>query len=158
MIERQDKFQFKVAGSESGMRVDIFLSLQDVFVSRSQANRVVRDGYVWVNNSKVKAGHRLREGDIVVYLRQKPKAYEALPEDIPINVVYEDKSVLVIDKPAGMVVHPAAGNYHGTLVNALLFYCKDLSGIGGVLRPGIVHRLDKGTSGLMVVASRTRHM
>jgi 23S rRNA pseudouridine1911/1915/1917 synthase len=152
VIERQDQIQFKVAGSESGMRIDTFLSLQDVFVSRSQAHRAIHEGQVWVNDSKVKAGHRLREGDIVVCLRQKPKAYEVLPEDIPLNIVYEDKSVLVVDKPAGMVVHPATGNYQGTLVNALLFYCKDLSGIGGVLRPGIVHRLDKWTSGLMVVA------
>ena len=152
MIEQQDQIQFKVAGSGSGMRIDTFLSLQDVFVSRSQANRVIHEGHVWVNDSKIKAGHRLREGDTVVYLRQKPKAYDVLPEDIPINIVYEDKSVLVVDKPAGMVVHPAAGNYQGTLVNALMFYCKDLSGIGGVLRPGIVHRLDKWTSGLMVAA------
>ncbi|MBE9545953.1 MAG: RluA family pseudouridine synthase [Proteobacteria bacterium] len=147
----QKKFEFRVDGSESGMRVDVFLSLRDVSLSRSQVKRVTDEGFVWVNGSKVKASHKLKEGDTVVFLRQEAKEYDVLPEDIPLNIVYEDKSVLVVDKSAGMVVHPAAGNYQGTLVNALLFHCRDLSGIGGVLRPGIVHRLDKGTSGLMVV-------
>lgn len=152
MSKDQEKFEFRVDGSESDMRVDIFLSLQDVSLSRSQVKRVADEGLVWVNDSKVKAGHRLKEGDTVVFFRQEAKVYDVLPEDIPLNIVYEDKYILVVDKPAGMVVHPAAGNYQGTLVNAILYHCKDLSGIGGVLRPGIVHRLDKGTSGLMVVA------
>ena len=152
MSMEQEKFQFRVAGSEGDMRVDIFLSRQDVSLSRSQIKRVADEGLVWVNDSKVKASHKLKEGDTVVFLRQEAKAYDVLPEDIPLNVLYEDKSVLVVDKPAGMVVHPATGNYQGTLVNALLFHCKDLSGIGGILRPGIVHRLDKDTSGLIVVA------
>jgi len=152
MSKGQEKFEFRVADSESGIRVDVFLSLQDVSLSRSQIKKVVNEGLVWVNNSKVKTSHRLKEGDIVSFLKQEAKAYDLLPENIPLNIVYEDEFVLVVDKPAGMVVHPAAGNYQGTLVNALLFHCKDLSGIGGVLRPGIVHRLDKGTSGLIVVA------
>ena len=153
MSKEQEKFQFIVADSENGMRVDVFLSLQNISLSRSQIKRVVNEGLVWVNDFKVKAGHRLKEGNTVVLLKQEAKAYEnVLPEDIPLNIVYDDESLLVVDKPAGMVVHPAAGNYQGTLVNALLFHCTDLSGIGGVLRPGIVHRLDKDTSGLMVVA------
>ena len=152
MSSGQEKFEFRVDGSESGMRVDVFLPLQDDSLSRSQVKRVADEGLVWVNESRVKASHKLKEGDTVVFVRQEAKEYDVLPEDIPLNIVYEDESVLVVDKPAGMVVHPAAGNYQGTLVNALLFHCKDLSGIGGVLRPGIVHRLDKNTSGLMVVA------
>ncbi len=152
MSKEQEKFQFRVADSENGMRVDVFLSLQNISLSRSQIKRVVNEGLVWVNDLKVKAGHRLKEGNTVVLLKEEPKTYDVLPENIPLNIVYEDKSLLVVDKPAGMVVHPAVGNYQSTLVNALLFHCTDLSGIGGVLRPGIVHRLDKGTSGLMVVA------
>lgn len=159
MLEVQEQIQFKVSRSESGMRVDIFLSLQDVFMSRSKASRAISEGYVLVNNIKVKASHRLEEEDIIVYLRQKAREYDLIPEDIPLDIVFEDKHILVVDKPSGMVVHPAAGNYHGTLVNAILFHCKDLSGIGGLLRPGIVHRLDKGTSGLMVVAKTDKaHM
>ncbi|MEA1936274.1 MAG: RluA family pseudouridine synthase [Thermodesulfobacteriota bacterium] len=152
MSKEQEKFEFRVDGSESGMRVDVFLSRQDVSLSRSQVKRVTDESFVWVNGSNVKASHKLKEGDTVVFSRQEAKAYDVLPEDIPLNVLYEDKSVLVVNKPAGMVVHPATGNYQGTLVNALLFHCNDLSGIGGILRPGIVHRLDKDTSGLMVVA------
>lgn len=152
MLEAREQIQFKVPRSESGMRIDIFLSLQDVFMSRSQASRAISEGDVLVNNIKVKASHRLEEDDIIVCLRQKAREYDLIPEDIPLSIIFEDKHILVVDKPSGMVVHPAAGNYHGTLVNAILFRCKDLSGIGGLLRPGIVHRLDKGTSGLMVVA------
>lgn len=152
MSKEQEKIQFRVADSENGMRVDVFLSLQNISLSRSQIKRVVNEGLVWVNDLKVKAGHRLKEGNTVVLLKEEPKTYDVLPENIPLNIVYEDKSLLVVDKPAGMVVHPAVGNYQSTLVNALLFHCTDLSGIGGVLRPGIVHRLDKDTSGLMVVA------
>ncbi|MDO9530430.1 MAG: RluA family pseudouridine synthase [Syntrophales bacterium] len=153
MSKEQEKIQFIVADSENGTRVDVFISQQDVSLSRSQIKRVADEGLIRVNDSRVKAGHRLKEGDTVVLLKQEAKTYDnVLPENIPLNIVYEDESLLVVDKPAGMVVHPAAGNYQGTLVNALLFHCKDLSGIGGVLRPGIVHRLDKGTSGLMVVA------
>ncbi len=152
MCVRQKRFEFSVADSESGMRVDVFLSRQGISLSRSQTKRVMNEGQVWVNDSKVKPGHRLKKRDVVVFLKQEVKTYDVPSEDIPLNIIYEDEFVLVVDKPAGMVVHPATGNYKGTLVNALLFHCKDLSGIGGVLRPGIVHRLDKGTSGLMVVA------
>ncbi len=150
--KEQEKIQFIVADNENGMRVDVFISQRDVSLSRSQIKRAADKGLILVNDYKVKAGHKLKGGDTVTFVKKKAAPYDVLPEDIPLNIVYEDEFVLVVDKPAGMVVHPAAGNYHGTLVNALLFHCKDLSGIGGVLRPGIVHRLDKGTSGIMVVA------
>ena len=91
-------------------------------------------------------------GDIVQITKHEPTVYHVLPQDIPLSIVYEDPYIIIVDKPAGMVVHPAAGHYQDTLVNAILHHCKDLSGIGGILRPGIVHRLDKGTSGLLVIA------
>lgn len=145
-------FVFRVGESEIGLRLDIFLTDKDISLSRSQVKRIISDGNVLVNDMIVKSGHRLKEGDTVVLHKAKPKTYHVVPQDIPITTLYEDESIIVVDKPAGMVVHPAAGNYDGTLVNALLFHCQDLTGIGGILRPGIVHRLDKDTSGLMVVA------
>jgi 23S rRNA pseudouridine1911/1915/1917 synthase len=145
-------FEFLIAEPESGERLDRFLSKQELFLTRSQVKRVTDEGKVWVNNERVKPGYRLRTGDIVSIKKEEPREYSLAPEEIPLRVVFEDRSIIVVDKPPGMVVHPAAGNYSGTLVNALLFHCKDLSGIGGVLRPGIVHRLDKNTSGLIVVA------
>jgi len=145
-------FEFLIAEPESGERLDHFLSKQELFLTRSQVKRVADEGKVWVNNRKVKPGYRLRAGDIVSIRKEEPREYSLASEEIPLDVVFEDRSIIVVDKPPGMVVHPAAGNYSGTLVNALLFHCKDLSGIGGVLRPGIVHRLDKHTSGLIVAA------
>lgn len=145
-------FEFLIAEPESGERLDLFLSKQELFLTRSQVKRVADEGKVWVNNRKVKPGYRLRAGDIVSIRKEEPREYSLASEEIPLDVVFEDRSIIVVDKPPGMVVHPAAGNYSGTLVNALLFHCKDLSGIGGVLRPGIVHRLDKHTSGLIVAA------
>jgi 23S rRNA pseudouridine1911/1915/1917 synthase len=146
------KSEFAVSPDESGMRLDIFLAQKDSSLSRSQAQKAIDDGLVWVNQNNVKASHKLRTGEVVTIKKMEAAPCEVAAENIPLQVVYEDKSIIVIDKPAGMVVHPAAGNYQGTLVNALLHHCKDLSGIGGVLRPGIVHRLDKGTSGLILVA------
>jgi 23S rRNA pseudouridine1911/1915/1917 synthase len=146
------ELQFKVSGNDEGLRLDIFLSRRDIPRSRSQVQRLIEEGRVHVNGSDAKASHRLRAGDTVVLRETEPQRYDVIPEDIPLKVLYEDASLIVVDKPAGMVVHPATGNFKGTLVNALLFHCHDLSGIGGVLRPGIVHRLDKDTSGLLVVA------
>ncbi len=144
---------FKIDKEQSGLRVDIFLaSRPELSLSRAQIQKVILAGKVLLNNLPAKAGQRLREGDRLFFEQLPPTNCDVLPEDIPLQIVYEDQDLLVIDKPAGMVVHPAAGNYCGTLVHALLFHCQDLSGIGGVMRPGIVHRLDKGTSGLMVVA------
>jgi len=144
--------EFLIAESESGERLDLFLAKQELFLTRSQVKRVTDEGKVWVNNERAKPGYRLRAGDRVSIKKEDPRKYSLAPEEIPLDVIFEDSAVIVIDKPPGMVVHPAAGNYSGTLVNALLFHCRDLSGIGGILRPGIVHRLDKYTSGLIVAA------
>jgi len=143
---------FRIDKEDSGTRIDVFLASRLDLFSRAQIQKAIAGGSVHLNNLLVKAGQRLREGDQLVFEPPPVASYDVAPENIPLDVVYEDSYLLVIDKPAGLVVHPAAGNYQGTLVHALLFHCQDLSGIGGVMRPGIVHRLDKGTSGLMVVA------
>ncbi|MBW2631435.1 MAG: RluA family pseudouridine synthase [Deltaproteobacteria bacterium] len=146
------ELKFRVSPAESGKRLDIFLSQRDVFVTRSQVKRAIDERQVQVNGVEVKPACRLKNGDMVIVRREKPKECDLVPEEIPLDIIYEDAHILVVNKPHGMVVHPAAGNRSGTLVNALLFHCGDLSGIGGVKRPGIVHRLDKNTSGLMVIA------
>jgi len=145
-------YEFIVPSHEVGDRIDIYLSRKEIELSRSQIKKSVADGLVQVNHKSTRVSYRLKYGDSVQVSTRDPVVYDALPQNIPLSIVYEDPHILVVDKPAGMVVHPAAGNYHGTLVNAILYHCKDLSGIGGVLRPGIVHRLDKNTSGLLVVA------
>jgi len=153
MNSREERtYEFIVASYEAGLRLDIFLSRKDLDLSRSQIKKSVDDGLVRVNQTNSKVGYRLKYGDIIQISRREPTVSHALPQDIPLTIVYEDPYILVVDKPAGMVVHPAAGHSQDTLVNAILHHSKDLSGIGGVLRPGIVHRLDKGTSGLLVVA------
>lgn len=144
--------QFRVSPAESGERLDVFLSKKEVCLTRSQVKRVVDEGQVLVNGLEVKPACRLKYGDMVVVRMEAPEECDLAPEAIPLDIIYEDPHLLVLNKPSGMVVHPAAGNRSGTLVNALLFHCRDLSGIGGIKRPGIVHRLDKNTSGLMVIA------
>jgi 23S rRNA pseudouridine1911/1915/1917 synthase len=133
-------------------RVDRYLSELAAVATRSRIQRLLKAGLVLVDGKQVKASHRLRGGEAVRVSLPEPEPATAEAEAIPLDVIYEDRHLLVVNKPAGMVVHPAAGARRGTLVNALLAHCRDLSGIGGVLRPGIVHRLDKGTSGLIVVA------
>jgi 23S rRNA pseudouridine1911/1915/1917 synthase len=133
-------------------RIDHFLVKQDIGISRTYIQRLIKDGHVTVNNKSVKSNYRLRLNDEIVVNIPPPTELEVLPENIPLDIIYEDSAIIVINKPAGMVVHPAAGNYSGTIVNALLYHCKDLTGIGGKERPGIVHRLDKDTSGLLVAA------
>lgn len=145
-------YEFIVPSHEAGERLDIYLSRKEIELSRSQIKKSVADGLVQVNHKNTRVSYRLKNGDVVQISTRDPVVYDALPQNIPMSILYEDPHILVVDKPAGMVVHPAAGNYQGTLVNAILYHCKDLSGIGGVLRPGIVHRLDKNTSGLLVVA------
>jgi 23S rRNA pseudouridine1911/1915/1917 synthase len=144
--------EYIVSSHEAGLRLDIFLSQKGLGLSRSQIKKYIDDYLVRVNHTDAKVGYRLKQEDHVQISMREPVIYHVLPEDIPLAVVYEDQHLIVIDKPAGIVVHPAAGNYEGTMVNAILHHCKDLSGIGGILRPGIVHRLDKDTSGLLVVA------
>ncbi|MBQ4267822.1 MAG: RluA family pseudouridine synthase [Clostridia bacterium] len=137
----------------ASQRIDKFLSEKMENISRSAAQKLLDDGNVRVNFTVVSKNYKLKAGDRVVVTVPEPKSLEAKPEDIPLDIRYEDSDLLVVNKPKGIVVHPAAGNFDGTLVNALLYHCKgSLSGIGGVVRPGIVHRIDKDTSGLLIVA------
>lgn len=139
--------------NENGIRLDKFISVADVGLSRSAAVNLIENSGVTVNENQVDKKYRLSAGDVVILQIPDPVPYEAKAENIPLDIVYEDEYLLVVNKPKGMVVHPAAGNYDGTLVNALLYHCgNSLSGINGVLRPGIVHRIDKDTSGLLIVA------
>jgi 23S rRNA pseudouridine1911/1915/1917 synthase len=136
-----------------GLRLDRVLASEIAGQSRSQIQRLIEDGLVTLPRVKtVKANTPVREGDVITVTLPEPVAAEPSAEDIPLDIVFQDADIIVINKPAGMVVHPGAGNETGTVVNALLHHVTDLSGIGGELRPGIVHRLDKGTSGVMVVA------
>ena len=150
--EQFAKISFTIDKSQCGQRLDIFLAQSDSDISRSHVKCVIEEGDVLINGIIPKVSQRLKEGDIIILTQRPPQEARALPQNIPLNIVYEDAAIIVINKSAGMVVHPAPGNADNTLVNALLFHCHDLSGIGGVLRPGIVHRLDKDTSGLIVAA------
>ena len=132
-------------------RLDVFLC-KEIGLSRSQTDKLIRAGMVMLNNGKAKPGYRIKRDDRIFVKVPPAKEMTAKPEDIPINIIYEDKDIIVLNKPPGIVVHPAAGNAEGTLVNALLHHCRDLSGIGGSIRPGVVHRLDKDTSGIIVFA------
>ena len=143
---------YTVTENDAGKRLDAYLSEQ-AELSRSQAAKLIEKGSVTVSGKVREKKYPVKAGDEVNAIFEKAEEYEALPENIPLDVIYEDNDIIVINKPSGMVVHPAPGNYTGTLVNALLYHCHDsLSGIGGVMRPGIVHRIDKDTSGLLVVA------
>lgn len=137
---------------QAGERLDVFLVRQLPTLSRSYAQRLVAEGHVTVDGERRKANFKLSGGETVACIIPPAEAVEIRAEEIPLDVLYEDADIIVINKPRGMVVHPAAGVYTGTLVNALLHHCSDLSGINGDLRPGIVHRLDKDTSGVMVAA------
>ncbi len=143
----------KTVGAEDvGERLDRYVAQTGV-ISRAAVEKMIACGALTVNGETAAKNYRLREGDVVELILPEPEPSEAIPQDIPLDILYEDEDLLVINKPCGMVVHPAAGNPDGTLVNALLHHCgTSLSGIGGVIRPGIVHRIDKDTSGLLVVA------
>lgn len=139
--------------SHQGKRVDAVLASEMEEQSRSGIQKLIEEGLVSINGKKAAKNDKLKSGDEVSVTVPPPKMLDVLPEDIPLSIVYEDAHLLVVNKPKGMVVHPAAGNPDHTLVNALLFHCGDsLSGINGVIRPGIVHRIDKDTSGLLIVA------
>ena len=144
--------EFVVEQETAGQRIDRFLSGEDTGLSRSALQALVADGHVLCNGRLVAKSLKLKAGDTIVLEIPDAKPIEAVPQDIPLEIVYEDEHLLVVNKPKGMVVHPAPGNPDGTIVNALLHHCGDLSGIGGVERPGIVHRLDKDTSGCLVIA------
>jgi 23S rRNA pseudouridine1911/1915/1917 synthase len=152
LFEQGKHFSITVTKRDEGRRLDQFLSETDLNLSRSQAKKLIEAGNILLNQRPTKPSAHLKAGDRISGTLPQPKPLSLKPEPLPLDIIYEDSSIIVIDKPSGMVVHPAYGNPSGTLVNALLYHCKDLTGINGVLRPGIVHRLDKDTSGVMVVA------
>ncbi|HET9624086.1 MAG TPA: RluA family pseudouridine synthase [Kofleriaceae bacterium] len=146
-----------VDAARAGERIDAVITAVVPALSRAQVQRLIDDGHVTLNRRPLaKPGQRARVGDAITIVVPAPAPIEVVPEDLPVPILYQDADLIVVDKPAGLVVHPAAGHPRGTLVNALLFHCRDLSGIGGALRPGIVHRLDKDTSGVMVATKNDR--
>ena len=144
--------EFCLAPAEAGVRLDQFLVARVPAVSRSRLQQLVKEGFVLVNGRTAKSSTKLRAGDHVTVAEPPPVATRMEAEDIALDILFEDEELIVLNKPAGLVVHPAAGHAQGTLVNALLHHCRALSGIGGEQRPGIVHRLDKETSGCLVAA------
>ena len=143
--------------NESGKRLDAYISSQDEEITRTSAQRLIEQGNILVNGNKQKVSYKVSNGDIITIEEVKPQEIELKAQEIPIEIIYEDLDIIVVNKPKGMVVHPANGNPDGTLVNAIMAICKDsLSGIGGEIRPGIVHRLDKDTSGLLIVAKNDK--
>ncbi|XRG79670.1 RluA family pseudouridine synthase [Rossellomorea sp. GAMAL-10_SWC] len=145
-------FAFTVQEDQHLERIDTFIATQNDEWSRSQVQTWLKEDFVLVNGEKIKRNYKVKQGDEISVSVPDPKPLEVKLENIPLDVYYEDADVIVVNKPRGMVVHPALGHETGTLVNALMYHCKDLSGINGVLRPGIVHRIDKDTSGLLMVA------
>lgn len=146
------------AGTEnSGIRIDKYISGNIVELTRSAVQGLFEKNKILVNGVSVSKNYKLKSGDCIEVEIPEPQVMDAVPENIPLDIVYEDGDLLVVNKPKGMVVHPAHGNYNGTLVNALLYHCgESLSGINGVIRPGIVHRIDKNTSGLLIVAKNDK--
>lgn len=145
----QEKLQ--ITENEAGQRADVGLAAL-LEITRSNMQHLLEEGRAVKGNKVIKSNYKLKVGDEIIVNLPEPQPLDVQPENIPIDVIYEDEDVVVVNKARGMVVHPAAGNYSGTLVNALLYHCKNLSGINGVIRPGIVHRLDKDTSGIMICA------
>lgn len=147
---------YKIEADDIGTRLDIFVQSK-LELTRNAVQKLIEGGNILVNGIPSKTGYRLRTGDVIDISLPELSEAEILPQDLPLDVIYEDADLIVINKPKGMVVHPAAGHSNGTLVNALLHHCKgSLSGINGIMRPGIVHRIDKDTSGLLVVAKNDR--
>jgi 23S rRNA pseudouridine1911/1915/1917 synthase len=147
-----ESFEWKVTSEQKSVRIDKLLTTLNDSWSRTQVQLWIKDEHLKVNNAKVKSNYKVEEGDVISLEIPEPEELEVVAENIPLDIVYEDHDVIVVNKPRGMVVHPAPGHFTGTLVNALMYHCKDLSGINGVIRPGIVHRIDKDTSGLIMVA------
>lgn len=142
-----------VCEDEASQRIDKWISEKNPDITRSAVQKLISDGSVTVNGKSVSKNYKVSAGDEIQVTLPEPAELSAEPENIPVDIVYEDDDLLVVNKPKGMVVHPAAGNYSGTLVNALMYHCRGrLSSINGVIRPGIVHRIDKNTSGLLIVA------
>lgn len=152
--------KFVVDNTEEDSRIDAYLSEKAQEISRVTIQRLIKEEKILVNNKKTKASYKVKQGDEITVEEEKPKETTLKAQDIPVEIIYEDKDIIVVNKPKGMVVHPGNGNPDGTLVNSLMAICKDsLSGIGGEIRPGIVHRLDKDTSGILIVAKNdTAHI
>ena len=149
--------KFIVSIEDEGNRIDAYLSSRNEELSRVAIQRLIDDEKILVNKKKTKASYKVQDGDLITLEEEQPKEVSLKAQEIPIEIIYEDKDIIVVNKPKGMVVHPANGNPDGTLVNAIMAICKDsLSGIGGELRPGIVHRLDKDTSGVLIVAKNDK--
>lgn len=147
------KLHFTISSENAGQRIDSFLASRCDDLSRSAISKIIEKSLVIVNEKAVSKSYKLNEQDVVEVTLEDPVLLDVKAQDIPLDIIYEDEHLLVVNKPKGMVVHPAPGNYTDTLVNALMYHCKDsLSGISGVMRPGIVHRIDKNTSGLLIVA------
>jgi 23S rRNA pseudouridine1911/1915/1917 synthase len=156
MVQAAGDFTVTVKQVDHGKRLDLFLVDYLPAQSRSQIQRYIREGDVLLNAAHTKAGTQIKAGNLITGHLPAPTVSEVIPEKLPIPFIYQDEHIVVINKPAGMVVHPAGRVQSGTVVNSLLFHVRDLQGVGGVVRPGIVHRLDKGTSGVMVVAKHDR--
>lgn len=150
MVEELKEYEFIVSEESEGERVDKYLTMLMDSLSRSYLQKLLKESHVTVGGQPVKANYRIKTEDAVRVLLPPLITPDILPENIPLEVLYEDEDVIVVNKPKGMVVHPAPGHYSGTLVNALLYHCHNLSGINGVLRPGIVHRIDKDTTGSII--------
>ncbi|MED1796854.1 RluA family pseudouridine synthase [Brevibacillus nitrificans] len=154
-----ERYDWTADSTDNSERIDKYITLQNEDWSRSQVQAWIKEGRVTVNGEAVKNNYKLQTDDEITLRVPPPKEMAIQPESMPLDIVYEDSDVVVVNKPRGLVVHPAPGHYSGTLVNGLLAHCKDLSGINGVLRPGIVHRIDKDTSGLLMVAKNDKaHM
>jgi 23S rRNA pseudouridine1911/1915/1917 synthase len=150
--EQARTISFSAEAADTDTRIDLYLSSNLKELTRSRIQSLIKEGNIKVNNSPVKTSYRLKAGDEIALSIPPSSPYLLNPEPLDLSIIYEDSSIIVMDKPPGMVIHPAPGHESGTLVHGLLHHCNDLSGIGGILRPGIVHRLDKDTSGLLVVA------
>ena len=162
MEENQELFEhykFEADKGQEPLRVDKFLMNFIENSSRSKIQQSARDGYIYVNGNSVKSNYKVKGGDVVtVEYKNPPREHELIPQDIPINIMYEDDNILIVNKDAGMVVHPGFGNWEGTLVNALAFHFKNLPNMGDESRPGLVHRIDKNTSGILVIAKNEHAM
>lgn len=152
-----DKKDYKVNEELVGLRLDKAVSIKDKDLSRMAVQRLIEEENILVNGKKTKASYKLNLDDVVTIVKEEPKEVEIVAQDIPLDIVYEDNDILVVNKQKGLVVHPGNGNPDGTLVNAIMNHCKDsLSGIGGEIRPGIVHRIDKDTSGILIIAKNDK--
>lgn len=155
-LSEEDENETVIVADKNGERIDVYISMSLEDMSRNSVQKLIADGRVTVNEKLIKSNYKIKTNDVIKIIISEPELLDVKAENIDINIVYEDNDLAVINKPQGMVVHPAAGHYGGTLVNGLMYHLKDLSSINGVMRPGIVHRLDKNTSGLMLVAKNDK--